>query len=65
MSSFPTDRFKAVLLLQFFFCVCASVASYVEFVLPLFVPHLTFFGALGRLCFVSVAFPGFLHLFFI
>ena len=38
---FRTDNSKAVMLLQFFF-VCASVVSYVAFVLCLFVPGLTF-----------------------
>ena len=37
----------AVVLLQFFF-VCASVVSYVAFVLSLFVPHLSFLCCLGR-----------------
>ena len=41
-SRIPIDRFKAVLLMQFLF-VCASVVSYVTFVLSLFVPHLSFF----------------------
>ena len=40
-SSFPSDRSKAVPLLQFFFA-CASVVSFVAFVLPLFVLHLSF-----------------------
>ena len=31
-----------------FFCLCASVVSYVAFVLSLFVPHLSFFWCLGR-----------------
>ena len=48
--------------MQFFF-VCASVVAYVMFVLSLFAPHLSFFGASGRLCFVIVAFPGYLHLY--
>ena len=55
-SNFTTDRSKAVLLLQFFF-VCASVVSYVAFVMTLFVPHLSFFVASAELCFVIVAFP--------
>ena len=56
--NFPTDRFTAVPLLQFFF-VCASVVLYVAFVLSLFVTRLVSpsFGALLRLCFVIVAFP--------
>ena len=32
-----------------------------EFILPLFVPHLSFFGSLGGLCFMIVAFLGYLH----
>ena len=36
--------------------------SDVTLVLSLFVPHLSFLGALGRLCFIA-AFPGYLHLF--
>ena len=44
-SSLPTDRKKAVPLLQFVF-VCASVISYVKYVLTLYVPHL-FFWRLG------------------
>ena len=40
-SSFPADNSKAAHLLQFFF-LCASVISYVAFVLSLFVPHLSF-----------------------
>ena len=54
-SSFPTDRSKAVLLLQFF-----SVVSYAVLVLSLIDPHHSFFwylrGVWG-LCFVIVAFP--------
>ena len=41
--SFPTA--KVVPLLQFF--VCASVVSYVAFVLSLFVPNLSFFWCLA------------------
>ena len=37
---------------------------HVVFVLFLFVPHLSFFRASGRLCFVNVAFPGYLDLHF-
>ena len=39
MCYFPTDHFKAVLLLQFFF-VCVSIVSYVPFALSLFVSRL-------------------------
>ena len=46
-SIFSTDCSKAVPLLQFFF-VCASVVSYVAFVLSLFVSHLSFIWCLGR-----------------
>ena len=46
-SGFPTDRSKVVALLHFYF-VCASVVSYVTFVLSLFVPRLSFFWCLGR-----------------
>ena len=46
-SSFSTDCSKAVPLLQFFF-VGASVASYMAFVLPLSVPHLSFFWCLVK-----------------
>ena len=46
---------KAVLLLPFF--VCASVVSYVVFVMSIFVPHLSFFWCLGwavlRVCCIS------------
>ena len=45
--SFPTDRFKAVTPLLFHF-VCASVGSLVSFILPLFVPHLSFCWCLWR-----------------
>ena len=47
INSFPTGHSKTVPLLQFFF-VCASVVSYVAFVLSLFVPHLSFFWNLGK-----------------
>ena len=45
--SFPTDRSKAIPLLQFFF-VCVSVMLYVAFVVSLFVPHLSFPFCPGR-----------------
>ena len=32
--------------------------------LHLYFDNSSFFGALGRLCFVIVAFPGYLHLYF-
>ena len=34
------------------------------FVLSSFVPDRSHFCALGRLCFVTVAFPGYVHLYF-
>ena len=46
-----------------FFFMCTSVASYVAFVLSLFIPHLSFLGASGRLCFVIVGFPEYLHIY--
>ena len=45
--------------------VCASVVSYVAFVLSLFVPHLSFFGAYGGQCFLIVTLPGYLHVYFL
>ena len=63
-SSFPTDRSNAVPLLQVFF-VCASVISYVGIVVSLFVPLISpSLCALGGLCFVIVAYPEYLHIFF-
>ena len=50
MSRVPTYRSKAVPLLSFFL-VCMSVVSYLEFVLSLFVPHLSFFWCLGKTVF--------------
>ena len=35
-----------------------------SFVLPVFVPHVSFFAHLGMACFVIVAFPGYLYLYF-
>ena len=65
LCSFSTDRSKAVPLLPSYF-VCASMVSNVVFVLLLFFPLLSpCFGASGRLCFVTVALPGYLHLDFI
>ena len=52
---------------RFLFCessLCASVVSHVPFALSLFVPHLPFFDASGRICLVIVAFLGYLHLHF-
>ena len=47
---YPTDRSKAVPLLQFFI-VCASVDSCgICFVVTVFVPHLSFFWCLGEGC---------------
>ena len=45
--SFPTDRPKAVPLLRFLF-VCASVVSYVAFVLSFRVPQLSIFWYIGK-----------------
>ena len=66
----PTDRFKAVLQLQFVF-VCTSMVSYVALILSLFGPHLFFRWYHGKLCFISregfdvvVAFPVYLHIYF-
>ena len=44
--------------------VCASVVSYVALVLSLFVSHLSSFCASGKLFFMIVARPGYLHLHF-
>ena len=55
---FLTGRSKVVPL---YAVLCASVVSYVAFVLPIYVPHLSFFG---KLCFMIVACPGYLHLYF-
>ena len=46
-SSIPTDRSKVVPLQQFF-CVRASVVSYMTLVISLFVPPLSFFWCLGK-----------------
>ena len=58
------------------FCfTCASEVSFVAHVLPLFSDHFVFFfffffcfffffSVSGRLCFVVVAFPGYLHVYF-
>ena len=35
--------------------------SYVTFVLLSFLPHFFFFGCLRKICFVILAFPGYLH----
>ena len=42
-----TEKHTAVLLLQIFF-ICASVVSYLTFVLSLYIPNLSFFWCLGR-----------------
>ena len=42
-----------------FFCAYSAVVSYWAFILSLFLPHLY---CLCGLCFMAVAFPGFLHL---
>ena len=44
----------------FFFFFCFFFVCF----LSLFVPHLSFFAVWGGLCFVIVAFPGYLHLYF-
>ena len=49
---FSTDNSSTVSLLQFF--VCESVVSYLAFVLSVFVPRLSFFGASGSVRFVIV-----------
>ena len=59
-----SDCSKAVLLIQFYFA-CASAVSYLTFVLPLFVPHLSISGASGRLCFVINPFPMYLYLYIV
>ena len=59
LSSFPPGRSKAVHLLQFFF-VCASVVTYVG----MFLTNLSYFGASGRLCLVTVTSPGSLCAYF-
>ena len=61
-SSFPTDRFKVVPLLQLLF-ICSSVISYVAFVMSLVVLQSGSFVSSGGMCFVIVAFPGYLHLY--
>ena len=57
---FPTKSSKANPLLQF--SVCASVVSYVAFVLSLFVPHLLFYCR-GKVVVRYCAFPGYFHIF--
>ena len=54
----------AIPLLQFVF-VLAPVVSYLEFVLSSLFLISPCFGASGRLCFVIVAFPRYLHLYFL
>ena len=46
-SCFPNDRFQGGSYVAVLF-VCASVVSYVVFVLQLFVPDLSFFWYLGK-----------------
>ena len=58
-SGFPTNRPGDSSFAVFF--VCASVLSYVAFVLSLFVPNTFFSLCLGILCFVIVAFSRYLH----
>ena len=60
-SIFPAGSSKAVSQLQFFL-VHASVISYVAFVWSLFL--ISSFDTLGKLCFVVVAFPVYLHVCF-
>ena len=62
-TSFPTDHSKEVPLLQFF--VCVSAVSHVTFVCHYLFLISPSFGRGGRLCFVSIALPGYLHLHFI
>ena len=58
---FPIDRSKAVPLFQLYF-VCVSVVLQVAFVCPhLFL--INSFGVLESLCFVIVAFPGYIYYF--
>ena len=57
-SSFPTDCSSAAPLLYFSF-VCASVITYVAFVVSL----LFQLCSSGGLCFLIVAFSGYLHLY--
>ena len=57
-----TGRSRAVSLPQIFF-VRASMVSYVTFVLLLFAPYLAFFWCLWA-CFVILALPGYLPLYF-
>ena len=61
-SRFPTDRSKAVSLLQFLL-ICASVVSHVAFVLSILFLISPSFGALDGLCSMIEAFPGYLHLY--
>ena len=61
-SCFPNDRFQGGSYVAVLF-VCASVVSYVVFVLQLFFLISPSFGTLGRLCFVQVVFSGYLKLY--
>ena len=62
ISSFPTDRSDAVLLLKFFLvlCVCGFICGVCVVHIRSSSPS---FGASGGLCFMIVAFPGYLQLF--
>ena len=52
LTTFSDAGFLGILRLKSqFFYVCASVVSYVAFVLTLFVPHLSIFWSLGRALF--------------
>ena len=55
--------YEKLSLLQFFF-LCACVVSKMTFVLSVFVPHSLSFDASGRLYFLIVASPRYLHLYF-
>ena len=58
------DHSKSFFFFFFFFFFCSSslfVVSYVRFVLTLSFLISSSFGALGRLCLVTAAFPSYLH----
>ena len=62
--NFPSDRSMVVFQFQFCF-VCMSVTSFVTFFLLFSSLSLLFWvPRVGGLCFVIVAFPGYLHLYF-
>ena len=48
---------------RFLFCKSSLCVCGLKCVLSLFVPHHPCFGTLDRLCFVIVAFPGYLYLY--